>query len=96
MPVLSHKIDYVVVIPQKQRTFRNLKVRRIDARRDLAEQGKHCLHKLRRLRQLQHFLKLTKEQHLLLAICDWPVLQKTTKHSVGKSRVLLNKLSDAI
>ena len=37
MPVLSHKIDYVVIVPQKQGTLCNLKVRRVYARRDLAK-----------------------------------------------------------
>ena len=96
MPVLRHEIHDVIIVPQKQRTFCNLEMRRIDAHRDSPEQGKHSLDKLCCLREFQHFLQFPEKQDLLLAVCDRPVLQQSSEYSIRESWILFHELSDAV
>ena len=62
VPVLRHEIHDVIIVPQKQRTFCNLEMRRIDAHRDSPEQGKHSLDKLCCLCEFQHFLQFPRNR----------------------------------
>lgn len=95
LPVVHNEVDNVLVVPKEERPFRNLKVRRLDARRYLPEQlWQHC-RKLSRPRQLQHLFQLTKTQDSFARGSLGPKLEQPRDDVHRQRRVLLHKLGDA-
>lgn len=68
----------------------------VKAASDLFKQRHHALLEFSRLCGLKHVLELPQEEHLLLAIYDWPVLEQPPDDGIGKLVVLLDKLDNAI
>mmetsp|Transcript_12392 Transcript_12392/g.30426 ORF Transcript_12392/g.30426 Transcript_12392/m.30426 type:complete len:213 (-) Transcript_12392:637-1275(-) len=68
----------------------------VEALGQLLEEGLHDFLELLCLCQLEDLLELAQEQDLLLAVCDWPVLEQRLEHWFCELGVLLHELGDAV
>ena len=64
LPLLCNQRDDVLVIPQEERAFCDLKVRRANAKRDACEERLHNRHELWCLDHLEDLLNFIEEKHL--------------------------------
>ena len=81
---------------QNLKLFTNLKMRAIEATRNLSEKRNHTTLKLGGLRGFQHFLKFSKKENFFLTISNGPVFQQTPYNRIGELVIFLHKLSNAI
>jgi hypothetical protein len=96
MAVLRHERDEVLVVPQEECTFRDLKVGRVQTESHAFEERHHNLFEFCELDEFQDVFEFVEEETLLGAVGCGPETQETHDDGFRHLGVFLHKLRHAI